>query len=171
MDKDALAIWHFGDIIERDYYIRFKQQLSEQESVDVLIHAPRGVLAVHGEDGYPYAFPMNYIYLNGKIYFHCAKAGHKLDALASNNKVSFCVMDEGFRKNGDWALNIKSIVLFGYVKKTDRTQETIEILRQIGLKYYPTAESVEEEISKAGSNVQILELSIEHMTGKLVNES
>ena len=150
---------------------RFKQQLSEQECLDVLIHAPRGVLAVHGEDGYPYAFPMNFIYLNGKIYFHCAKAGHKLDALASNDKVSFCVMDEGFRKSGDWALNIKSIVLFGRVNKTDGKQETIEILRQIGLKYYPTAEGVEGEIRKAGAHVQILELTIEHMTGKLVNES
>ena len=150
---------------------RFKQQLSEQECLDVLIHAPRGVLAVHGEDGYPYAFPMNFIYLHGKIYFHCAKAGHKLDALASNDKVSFCVMDEGFRKSGDWALNIKSIVLFGRVNKTDGTQETIEILRQIGLKYYPTAEGVEGEIRKAGAHVQILELTIEHMTGKLVNES
>lgn len=150
---------------------RFNQQLSEQECVDVLTHAPRGVLAVHGEDGYPYAFPMNYIYLRGKIYFHCAKAGHKFDALASDDKVSFCVMDEGFRKSGDWALNIKSIVIFGCVKKIDAAPKAVEIVRQIGLKYYPTAEDVEEEIRKAGAHVQILELSIDHMTGKLVNES
>lgn len=128
---------------------RFKQQLSEQECLDVLTHAPRGVLAVNGKDGYPYAFPMNYIYLNGKIYFHCAKVGHKLDALASDDRVSFCVMDEGFRKNEEWALNIKSIVIFGCVKKIDSSQE----------------------IKKAGAHVQILELSIYHMTGKLVNES
>ncbi|MEA4920310.1 MAG: pyridoxamine 5'-phosphate oxidase family protein [Clostridiaceae bacterium] len=150
---------------------RFKQQLSEQECVDVLTHAPRGVLAVHGEDGYPYAFPINFIYLNGKVYFHSAKAGHKMDALASDNKVSFCVMNEGFRKSGDWALNIKSIVIFGCVKKIDPAQDTVEIVRKIGLKYYPTAEGVEEEIRKAGAQVQILELSIDHMTGKLVNES
>ncbi|MDD3394494.1 MAG: pyridoxamine 5'-phosphate oxidase family protein [Anaerotignum sp.] len=105
------------------------------------------------------------------MYFHCAKAGHKLDALASDDKVSFCVMDEGFRKSGDWALNIKSIVIFGCVKKIDAAQETVEIVRQIGLKYYPTAEGVEEEIRKAVAQVQILELSIDHMTGKLVNES
>lgn len=150
---------------------RFKQQLTEQECVDVLTHAPRGVLAVHGEDGYPYAFPMNYIYLDGKVYFHCAKAGHKLDALASDSRVSFCVMDEGYRKDGEWALNIKSVILFGQIKKIDAAQETVEIVRQIGLKYFPTVESVEEEIRKAGAYVQILELSIDHMTGKLVNES
>lgn len=150
---------------------RFKQQLSQQECVDVLTTAPRGVLAVHGEDGYPYAFPMNYIYLDGRIYFHCAKAGHKLDAMAADNKASFCVMDEGFRKSGEWALNIKSIVIFGRIKKIDGAQETEAIVRQIGLKYYPTEEGVEEEIRKAGAYVQVLELSIDHMTGKLVNES
>lgn len=150
---------------------RWKQKLSEQECIDVLIHAPRGVLAVHGEDGYPYAFPMNYLYWDGKIYFHCAKEGHKLDALACNDKVSFCVMDEGFRKSGDWALNIKSIIIFGCVKKMTKSQETMDNIRQIGLKYYPTADGVEEEIRKAGAQVQILELTIDHMTGKLVNES
>lgn len=150
---------------------RFKQEISEQECIDTLKEQPRGVLAVHGEDGYPYAFPMDYIYMNEKLYFHCAKEGHKLDAIAADNRVSFCVMDEGFRKDGDWALNIRSIVIFGRVKRIDDADETLKVVRQLGLKYYPTAESVEEEIRKAIARVQILELSIDHMTGKLVNES
>ncbi|HZK09630.1 MAG TPA: pyridoxamine 5'-phosphate oxidase family protein [Clostridia bacterium] len=150
---------------------RFKQEISEQECIDTLKEQPRGVLAVYGEDGYPYAFPMDYIYMNEKLYFHCAKEGHKLDAIAADNRVSFCVMDEGFRKDGDWALNIRSIVIFGRVKRIDDADETLKVVRQLGLKYYPTAESVEEEIRKAIARVQILELSIDHMTGKLVNES
>mgnify|MGYP000873540821 FL=1 len=109
--------------------------------------------------------------MNEKLYFHCAKEGHKLDAIAADNRVSFCVMDEGFRKDGDWALNIRSIVIFGRVKRIDDADETLKVVRQLGLKYYPTAESVEEEIRKAIARVQILELSIDHMTGKLVNES
>ncbi|MPN60057.1 hypothetical protein SDC9_207780 [bioreactor metagenome] len=80
-------------------------------------------------------------------------------------------MDEGYRKDGEWALNIKSVIIFGQMKKIETAQETVEIVRQIGLKYFPTAESVEEEIRKAGAYVQILELSIDHITGKLVNES
>lgn len=150
---------------------RFKQEIPENECIDILKKQPRGVLAVYGEDGYPYAFPMDYIYMNEKIYFHCAKEGHKLDAIAADNRVSFCVMDEGFRKDGDWALNIRSIVIFGRVKKIDDADESLKIVRQIGLKYYPSAESVEDEINKAISRVQILELSIDHMTGKVVNES
>ena len=135
---------------------RFKQQLSEQECADILTHAPRGILAVHGEGGYPYAFPMNYIFINGKIYFHCAKSGHKIDALEADNRVSFCVMDEGFRNSGDWALNIKSVVIFGRMKIVDSDQEAIEIVRRIGLKYYPSAESVEDAINKSGEHMQIL---------------
>lgn len=150
---------------------RFKQELPKEECIDVLVGEPRGVLAVQGEDGYPYAFPMDYIYIDEKLYFHCAKEGHKLDSIAKDNRVSFCVMDKGFKKDGEWALNIKSVVIFGKIKKVDNNEDVVEIARKLGLKYYPTPESVEDEINKAISRVQILELSIDNMTGKLVNES
>ena len=150
---------------------RFKQALSQDECDQVLKEAPRGVLAVHGEDGYPYAFPMDFVYLDGKLYFHCAKEGHKLDALAADDRVSFCVMDEGFRRDGEWALNIKSVVIFGRIAKIDDPHRARHVVRQLGLKYYPTAEGVEHEIEKDFHRVQMLELTIDHMTGKLVNES
>lgn len=152
---------------------RSAQQLSNEECIEILKREPRGVLAVIGDEDYPYALPLDFVYEeeNGKIYFHCAKVGYKLDALRNNNKVSFCVYDEGFRKEGDWALNIKSIIIFGKIKFIEDQEETIERVRKLALKYYPTAEAVEEEIVKAGSRVQMLELTIEHITGKLVNES
>ena len=150
---------------------RFKQALSPEECDQVLFDAPRGVLAVHGEDGYPYAFPMDFIYLDGKVYFHCAKEGHKIDALAADDRVSFCVMDQGFRREGEWALNIKSVILFGRMSKVNDPDRARHLVRQLGLKYYPTAEEVEIEIEKAIDRVQMLELTIDHMTGKLVNES
>ena len=150
---------------------RFKQALSQDECDQVLKEAPRGVLAVHGEDGYPYAFPMDFVYLDGKLYFHCAKEGHKLDALAADDRVSFCVMDEGFRRDGEWALNIKSVVIFGRIAKIDDPDRARHVVRQLGLKYYPTAEGVEHEIEKDFHRVRMLELTVDHMTGKLVNES
>lgn len=150
---------------------RVKQQLSQEECIDILKNEPRGVLAIHGEDGYPYALPMNHIYLDGKLYFHCSKQGHKIDALEANPKVSFCVMDKGFRNEGDWALNIKSVIIFGTIEKVIDQDKALNIIRQLGLKHYPTAESVEEGIRKSFDHVQLLELTIDHMTGKLVNES
>ena len=149
---------------------RSKQELPAQECIEILKQEPRGVMAVHGEDGYPYAFPLDYIYMDGKLYFHIAKTGHKLDALDADRRVSFCVMDKGYRKDGDWALNINSVIIFGKIKKIVEPDETIRIVRQLGLKYYPTPEAVEEEICRSAAGVQILELSIDHMTGKLVHE-
>ncbi len=150
---------------------RKNQMLSKEECIEVLTNAPRGVLAIYGEDEYPYALPMNHIYLNNKLYFHSATEGHKIDALALNNKISFCVMDEGFRKEDEWALNIKSVVIFGTMKKIDNTAESMSILRALGIKHYPDAESVEKVMSGHSSRVQMLELTIHHMSGKIVNES
>ncbi len=150
---------------------RFRQEISEEECREILKTEMRGVLAVKGEDGYPYALPMDFLYDAGKLYFHSARQGHKIDALKADDRVSFCVYDKGFRKEGDWALNIRSVILFGRIRLMEDTEEVIPILRKFGLKYYPTEESVEKEIAKDGSRVQMLELTIDHMTGKLVNES
>lgn len=150
---------------------RKKQQLSEADCINVLINAPRGVLALYGEDGYPYAFPMNHLYLDNKLYFHSAMEGHKLDALMLNDKISFCVMDEGFRTEGDWALNIRSVVIFGTLKKREPNAESMSILRQLAIKHFPDLESIEKTMISSSSRVQMLELTIHHMTGKLVNES
>lgn len=150
---------------------RGKQALSKEECIQVLAQAPRGVLAVYGKEGYPYAFPMNFVYLNDKIYFHCATVGHKLEALEENEQVSFCVMDEGYRKDEEWALNIKSVIIFGKIKNIVSQQEKIELVRELGLRYYPTPESVEHVIEKWQANMKILELTVDHMSGKLVNES
>lgn len=150
---------------------RFNQELSEKLCVSILKEEPRGILAVNGDNDYPYAFPMNYLYDEGKIYFHCGKEGYKLDALKRSDKVSFCVCDKGFIKDGEWALNIQSVIVFGRIRFIDEPEETISHVRKLALKYYPTEEAVEEEIRKVGSKVQILELTIEYMTGKLVKES
>lgn len=149
---------------------RFKQQVSDERCAEVLRAQPRGVMAFHGEDGYPYAIPLDYYYDGEKLYFHCAKEGHKLDALRADNRVSFCVMDEGFRKDGDWALNITSVVIFGRLRELTDRGEIIEKLRLLGNKYYPTEDEVEREIDRFLDRVCMLELTVDHMTGKLVNE-
>ena len=150
---------------------RMKQQLSIEECEAILKKEPRGVLAIYGEDGYPYAFPMNQFYVDGSLYFHCAKVGHKIDALAKDNRVSFCVMDEGYRKEGEWPLNIKSVIAFGTITKITDPQKAVDVIRKLALKHYPTPESVDAEIAESMKNVCMLELKVDHMTGKLVNES
>lgn len=152
---------------------RWKQQLTDEECVKILKEEPRGVLALNGDDGYPYALPLDFIYdeEDGKLYFHCAKEGAKIDLLKKSEKVSFCVMDQGYRKEGEWALNIKSVIIFGRIELIRDQERAIDRVRKLGMKYSPTVEYVEEEIKNAASRVQMLALTIDHMTGKLVNES
>lgn len=152
---------------------RFKQELSKEECIKVLKEQPRGVLAVSGDDRYPYTVPIDFSYdeKTNTIGFHCAKEGHKIDAVRRCDKASFCVYDEGFRKEGDWALNIKSVIVFGRIHIVESREQTLDIARRIGHKFYPDKEEADREVIKYADKVMCLELIPEHITGKLVNES
>ena len=152
---------------------RKKQVLSMDKIIDILETEKRGVLSVLGDDGYPYGMPMNYWYNkeNGYIYFHSGKKGHKIDAMTANNKVSFCVYDAGSKKDGEWALHINSVIVFGKVYVVEDFEESMEICKKLSLKYTPDMEYIEEEIRKFGNATLCYELRPEHITGKGVNES
>lgn len=153
--------------------IRKKQQLSQEECIEILKAEPRGVLSLMGDEGYPYGLPIDHWYCpeDGKLYFHCGRKGHKIDAIRRCDKASFCVIDQGYRKEGDWALNIKSVIVFGRISIVEDQQQAIDITRRLSFKYTSDAEYIEREIRQSGANVLCFALTPEHMTGKLVNES
>lgn len=152
---------------------RFKQQISEEECIRILKAEPRGVLSLLGDDGYPYGIPLNHWYCEDdrKIYFHGAREGHKMDALKACDKVSFCVYDQGYRKDGEWALNINSVVVFGRIALVTDEDKARRICDQLSRKFTDDEAYIQNELANALPRVQCLELTIEHMTGKLVNES
>ena len=152
---------------------RFKQQISDGECIEVLKNEPRGVLSVLGEEGYPYGIPMDHWYseADGKLYFHCAKEGHKLDAINNCDKVSYCVMDQGYRKEGEWALNIRSVIIFGRMHIVKDVEKKREICTNLCRKFTDDEAYLEKELKNAFPRVCCLELVPEHKTGKLVNES
>ena len=116
---------------------RFKQQISTEECIRVLKEQPRGVLSMLGDEGYPYGIPLNHWYSeeDGHLYFHCAKTGHKIDAITNYDKVSYCVYDEGYRKEGEWALNINSVVIFGRMKIVEDEDKKRDICILIRITY------------------------------------
>lgn len=152
---------------------RFKQQISREECIRILKEQLRGVLSVIGDDGYPYGLPIDHWYCeeDGKIYFHGAKEGHKIDAISRCDKASFCVMDQGFRKEGEWALNINSVIVFGRIRKVTDPEKAKEICTNLCRKFTDDEAYLAHELEHAFPRVQCLELTPEHMTGKLVNES
>ncbi|MBR4162872.1 MAG: pyridoxamine 5'-phosphate oxidase family protein [Solobacterium sp.] len=149
---------------------RKNQQLSEEECMQILQYAKRGILSVTGEDGYPYGVPMDFVLDDSKLYFHCALSGHKLDAIKADNKVCFTVLDDGVKEEGSWWYHFNSVVCFGRIRIIEDAQEKEKHLYTFGMKYMPTEESVLKEMQLDGSRANILELTIDHMTGKRVRE-
>lgn len=145
---------------------RFKQQLSNDEALEILKNSKSGVLAVSGDDGYPYTVPLNFVYADGKIYFHCAKSGHKLDAVRANDKVSFCVIDKNEVDAEKLTTLFKSVVVFGRAKIMSDTEKIKSAMTVFGLKYNNDVAAVEKEIQREWSGLCCVEITIEHITGK-----
>lgn len=152
---------------------RLNQQISDAQCLEILKKEKRGVLSLLGDDGYPYGIPLNHFFSeeDNKIYFHCAKEGHKIDAIKDYEKASFCVYDSGYRKDGEWALNINSVIIFGKIRLVTDLEITRKICINLVQKFSDDEKYLEKALQNALSRVQCLEFEIEHMTGKLVNES
>ena len=152
---------------------RFKQQLSEEECLEILRQEPRGILSVLGDDGYPYGIPLNHWYSDedGKLYFHGGRSGHRIDAVNACDKVSYCVYDQGYRREGEWALNIRSVVVFGRMRPVTDADKVREICTKLTWKFTDDRNYLEQELEKDLSHVLCHELVPEYMTGKLVNEA
>ncbi len=152
---------------------RFKQQISNEECIEVLKNEKRGVLSLIGDDGYPYGIPLNHYYdeKENALYFHGAKEGHKVDAIKNCNKVSYCVYEKGIQKENHWSLNVRSVIVFGRMSFVEDLEECKKIGRNIWWKFNQDEKELEEEIKHSLTRVLCLKISIEHMTGKKVNES
>ncbi len=153
--------------------MRKKQQITNEECIRILKEELRGVLCVQGDGGYPYGLPINHYYSedDGCLYFHSGKVGHKIDAIRRNDKASFCVYDQGFRKEGSWALNIRSVIVFGRIEIIDDRETIYDISRKLSRKFTQDEAYIDAEIARSGPGTFMFRLAPEHMTGKLVNES
>ena len=153
---------------------RWKQQLSDANTKQILKITKRCVLSVLGDDGYPYGIPINYYYdeNDNAIYFHSAKEGHKLDAIKQNNKVSFTVMNnESLDEEDGWSRHLESVVVFGRASVVTDSEILVDRAAKFARKYFPTEEMVQKEVASDGMNrMAFVKVAIEHMTGKAVHE-
>lgn len=151
---------------------RKKKEMDIDAAKELLQCSRRGVLAVNGDDGYPYAVPVNYFYDSdsGKIYFHGARVGHKVDALKASDKVCFTVYGNETIKEEGWAPFVQSTVVFGRCHLVEKGAEATEILKKLAAKYYPNEQLIDEEIERSGKAVQLFEIEIEHISGKEIQE-
>lgn len=152
---------------------RKNQQISCEQCLEILENEVRGILSVIGDNGYPYGMPMNYYYdkNDGKLYFHCGKNGHRTDALKKCNKVSFCVTDKGTRKTGEWAINFRSVIIFGRVDFIEDIDEIIRISRALSYKFTSDTQYIDKEIELYAHKTLCFSLTPENICGKRVNEA
>ena len=153
---------------------RKKRAITDEEARELLATCKRGVFAVNGDDGYPYAIPVNYFFdaEHDKIYFHGAKAGHKVDALKRDDKVCFTVVSGESVEIEDeaWAPFLKSAVVFGRCHLVADRGESDALCKKFAMKYYPTEKMVDDEVAASGKAVQMFRISIDHISGKKVQE-
>lgn len=155
---------------------RIRQLLNDEEAKKILANGTHGVLAVSGDDDYPYAVPLSYVYANGSLYFHSAVQGHKVDALRRNPKASFCVVERDEIRPAEYTTYFRSVIAFGHVTILESDEEKMAALRQIGERYHPGHPAdAQHEAEKSLSRVLVLRMEIDHLTGKqaieLVNQA
>ncbi len=150
---------------------RSEQALTYDEMIEVLKKETRGVLSVQGDDGYPYGVPIDHYYdeESGKLYFHGAKFGHRVDAIKRDPKVSYCVFGQEYQKEGDWAKYFKSVI--GKAELIEDYDETIYWSVKLCSKFACSQEYIDEEVEIHGPKTLCFSIDIENMNGKLVHEA
>lgn len=147
---------------------RIKQALAPEACEAVLQRGTAGVLALAGDAGYPYAVPLSYVYEGGKLYFHCAKSGHKMDAIKRNAKASFCVVDQDQVVPQAYTTYFRSVIVFGTLRIVEDTPEKRAAIERLAVKYAPddSAQRRQSAIDDDWAALCMLEMTPEHVTGK-----
>ena len=151
---------------------RFKQAVGDEDCWRVLADVKRGVLSVRGDGGYPYGVPINFIADEAEktLYVHCAREGHKIDAIRRDARVCFTAWRETRKDEDGWSWHVESVIAFGRAELVEDPGLTLAVARQLGLRYFPDEAEVEAVLARSLSHVQIIAIHIDHLTGKRIHE-
>ena len=147
---------------------RTRKALPPEEISAVLERGTSGVLALAGDDGYPYAVPISYVYDGERIYFHSARAGHKLDAVRREPKASFCVIDQDQIVPAEYTTYFRSVIAFGRIRVLEDEGEKRAAIEKLAVKYAPedSPENRRQAIDREWKPLCMLEMTIDHLSGK-----
>lgn len=146
---------------------RIRQQLSEEESISILQETTAGTLALLGDNGYPYVVPISYVYAEGRLFFHSALSGHKIDAIRNCDKASFCVIAQDDVQPSKYTTFYRSVIAFGRIHIIEDEAEKLKTARMLGNRYNPNQEeALQKELEKGFSRMVMICFDIEHLTGK-----
>lgn len=146
---------------------RSRQQLSDDEALQILQSATSGVLSLLGDNDYPYGVPISFVCHDGHLYMHTALRGHKVDAIRLHDKACFTVIAQDDVKPEEYTTYFRSVICFGHIRIIDDDAEKLATTRMLGRRYNPGDEAgLAEEINKAARGMLMLDFTIDHLTGK-----
>lgn len=146
---------------------RKKQLLTREEAIEILNLCTSGVLGVIGDGDYPYTVPVSYAFKDGKLFIHSAKEGHKIDSIKRNDKVSFCVIEKDEVIQKTFTTHFRSVSIFGRARILTDDSEKRYALECLIQKYSPDyIKEGQQKIESGWDRVCLIEIKIEHMTGK-----
>ena len=147
-----------------------KEWITDREEMESLLQeALVGCLATVGPDGSPYITPLNFVFYQGKIYYHCAFEGRKMDHIRANPRVCFEVHEiikifQGQRAC-DFSTRYRSVLVSGHARSLPDGDEKITVLAALAEKY-AGGRAVEPPTPERAKGAEVIEITIEEMTGK-----
>lgn len=145
---------------------RKDRELEKEEIMELLKRGEYGILSTIGENGYPYGVPVNYVYIDNAIYFHCAVEGQKLDNLRNDNKVSFCIVGETCIVPEQFTTKYESVIIFGKANEIDENEKNVDLLEIINKYSKEHMEKGKQYIKNADKKVKVIKINIDHISGK-----
>lgn len=145
---------------------RAARKTEQKDAEAFLTHTPYGVLSVTGDGGYPYAVPLNFVYADGCIYFHCAKTGHKIDAIQKDNRVCFCAVSHEEVIPSEYTTHYESVTAFGRAHIVKDEAEKHRAAVRLCEKYACPQAGIEAEYERFLNALCIVKIEIEHLSGK-----
>lgn len=147
---------------------RKKQNLDNDEAIRILENGRSGVLALLGDEDYPYAVPISYVYHDSKLYFHGSKNGHKIDAIRKCEKASFCVISQDQIIPEEYTTYFRSVIAFGKIRIMEDENEMRNAIQSLATKYHPkgSVQERDDAINRDWTPLCMIEFDIEHLTGK-----
>ena len=152
--------------MEREMYKK-DRQVPLEKTKELFEKGHHGIISVNGDDGYPYGVPVNYVYLNDKIYIHSAKYGYKIEALEKNDKVCFTAILSSQILPGKFTAAFESVIAFGKAALIHDEAEKKEVLDTFIDRFSPDfKESGEKFIAGAIAKTAIIRIDVESIKGK-----
>ena len=149
---------------------RSRQQLAQEECESILRESTSGVLALLGDDGYPYGVPLSHAYVDGRLVFHGAQRGHKLDAMLAHPQASYTVVQQDAVVPEEFTTYYRSVIAFGRTRILEG-DEKLTALRQLADCFWPDHEAEREaEIAPRLDHMSVFVMEIDHISGKQAKE-